>query len=171
MSQISVVIERRTILDGIYELQKKMKTKIPIPQKVLFAATGTLEKTLSLFTGSETEVRILEQRDLVNVIFRSANIVLKKNSEVLVNARSKIYPPFLPYHIVRRIRKKQESIGDILDSERLETFKSIRTLGYDPHNRSFYKIYHIIFKKNIAFNIKEIFLASLKEQVNFDPLV
>jgi hypothetical protein len=84
MSRISVVIGRRNVLDGnvldgIYELQKKMKTKIPLPQKVLFAATGTLEKTLSLFTGSETEVRVLEQRDLVDVIFRSASIVLKKN--------------------------------------------------------------------------------------------
>jgi chorismate-pyruvate lyase len=171
MNQIAVVIERRNILDGIYELQKKMKMKIPLPQKILFAATGTLEKTLSIFTGSETEVRILKQRDLVNVIFRSASIVLKKNSEVLVNANSKIYPPFLPYRIVRRIRKKQESIGDILDSERLETFRSIHTLGYDPHNRSFFKIYYIIFKRNIAFRIKEIFLASLKERVSFYPLV
>ena len=171
MNQISVVVERRNILDGIYELQKKIKMKIPLLQKVLFAGTGTLEKTLSLLTGSETEVRILKQRDLVNVILRSASIVLKKNSEVLVNARSKIYPPFLPYRIVRRIRNKQESIGDILHSERLETFRSIHTLGYDPHNRSFFKIYYIIFKGNIAFRIKEIFLASLKERVSFDPLV
>ena len=171
MSQISVVIERRNILDGIYELQKKMKTKIPIPQKVLFAATGTMEKTLSLFTGSETEVRILEQRDLVDVIFRSASIVLKKNCEVLVNARSKIYPLFLPHRIVRRIRNKQESIGDILDSERLETFRSIHMLGYDSRNRNYFKIYHIIFKKKMAFNIEEVFLASLKDHVNSDPLV
>jgi|SRR5215216_6106960 len=171
MSRISVVIGRRNVLDGIYELQKKMKTKIPLPQKVLFAATGTLEKTLSLFTGSETEVRILEQRDLVDVIFRSASIVLKKNCEVLVNARSRIYPLFLPYYIVRRIRNKQESIGDILDSERLETFRSIHMLGYDPHNRSFFKIYHIIFKRNVAFNIEEIFLASLEDHVNSDPFV
>jgi chorismate-pyruvate lyase len=168
MSRISVVIGRRNVIDGIYELQKKMKTKIPLPQKVLFAGTGALEKTLSLFTGSETEVRILEQRDLVDVILRSATIVLKKNCEVLVNARSRIYPLFLPSRIVRRIRNKQESIGDILDSERLETFRSIHMLGYDPHNRNFFKIYHIIFKKNVTFDIEEIFLASLKDRVNSD---
>lgn len=78
MNQISVVVERRNILDGIYELQKKMKMKIPLLQKVLFAGTGALEKTLSLLIDSETEVRILKQRDVVNVIFRSASIVLKK---------------------------------------------------------------------------------------------
>jgi len=78
MNQISVVIQTRNTLDGIHELQKKMKMKIPLLQKVLFVGTGALEKTLSLLIDSETEVRILKQRDLVNVIFRSASIVQKK---------------------------------------------------------------------------------------------
>lgn len=171
MGHISIAVERRNILDGIYELEKKIKMRIPLPQKLLFAATGTLERTLSLLTGSETAVRILEQTDLPDVISRSICIVLKENEKILVNARSNIYPSFLPENIVRRIRKKKESIGDILDSERLETYKSIIRLGYDSSNRSYFKIYHIVFKSNIAFSIEENFAASLYEQINFGPSV
>ena len=171
MSHLSIKVERRNILDGIYELEKKLKTTIPLPQKLLFAATGNLEKTISLLTGSETAVRILEQKDLPDVISRSICIVLKENDIKLVNARSIIYPSNLPEKIVRRIRKKHESIGDILDSEGLETFKSVTNLGYDPINKCYFKVYNIIFKSNIAISIEEYFEASLNEQINLGPSV
>jgi chorismate-pyruvate lyase len=147
-------------------LEKKLNTRIPLPQKLLFAATGNLEKTISLLTGSETAVRILEQMDLPDVISRSICIVLKKNDIKLVNARSIIYPSNLPKKIVKRIRKKHESIGEILDSEGLEIFKSITYLGYDPINKCYFKAYNIIFKSNIAISIEEYFEASLNEQIN-----
>jgi chorismate-pyruvate lyase len=171
MSHLSVKVERRNILDGIYELEKKLKTRIPLPQKLLFAATGNLEKTISLLTGSETAVRILEQIDLPDVISRSICIVLKENDIKLVNARSNIYPSNLPEKIVKRIRKRHESIGDILDSEGLEIFKSITNLGYDPINKCYFKVYNIIFKSNIAISIEEYFEASLNEQINLGPSV
>jgi chorismate-pyruvate lyase len=171
MSHLSIKVERRNILDGIYELEKKLKTRIPLPQKLLFAATGNLEKTISLLTGSETAVRILEQIDLPDVISRSICIVLKENDIKLVNARSNIYPSNLPEKIVKRIRKKHESIGDILDSEGLEIFKSVTNLGYDPINKCYFKVYNIIFKSNIAISIEEYFEASLNEQINLGPSV
>jgi hypothetical protein len=171
MSHLSIRVERRNILDGIYELEKKLKTRIPLPQKLLFAATGNLEKTISLLTGAETAVRILEQIDLPDVISRSICIVLKENNIKLVNARSNIYPSNLPEKIVKRIRKKHESIGDILDSEGLEIFKSITNLGYDPINKCYFKVYDIIFKSNIAISIEEYFEASLNEQINLGPSV
>jgi hypothetical protein len=171
MSHLSIRVERRNILDGIYELEKKLKTRIPLPQKLLFAATGNLEKTISLLTGAETAVRILEQIDLPDVISRSICIVLKENNIKLVNARSNIYPSNLPEKIVKRIRKKHESIGDILDSEGLEIFKSITNLGYDPINKCYFKVYNIIFKSNIAISIEEYFEASLNEQINLGPSV
>jgi hypothetical protein len=171
MSHLSIKVERRNILDGIYELEKKLKTRIPLPQKLLFAATGNLEKTISLLTGAETAVRILEQIDLPDVISRSICIVLKENNIKLVNARSNIYPSNLPEKIVKRIRKKHESIGDILDSEGLEIFKSITNLGYDPINKCYFKVYNIIFKSNIAISIEEYFEASLNEQINLGPSV
>jgi hypothetical protein len=169
MGHISITVERRNILDGIYELEKKMKTRIPLPQKLLFATTGNLEKTISLLTGSETAVRILEQIDLPHVISRSISIVLKENDIKLVSARSNIYPSNLPEKIVMRIRKKHESIGDILESERLEIFKSITNLGFDPSNKCYFKIYNIIFKSNIAISIEEFFEVSLNQRINFSP--
>ena len=171
MNHLSVKVERRNILDGIYELEKKLKTRIPLPQKLLFAATGNLEKTISLLTGSETAVRILEQKDLTDIISRSICIVLKENDIKLVNARSNIYPLNLPEKIVKRIRKKHESIGDILDSEELEIFKSVTNLGYDPINKCYFKVYNIIFKSNIAISIEEYFEASLNKQINLGPSV
>jgi chorismate-pyruvate lyase len=171
MNHLSIKVERRNILDGIYELEKKLKTRIPLPQKLLFATTGNLEKTISLLTGSETAVRILEQIDLPDVISRSICIVLKENDIKLVNARSSIYPSNLPEKIVKRIRKKHESIGDILDSEGLEIFKSVTNLGYDPINKCYFKVYNIIFKSNIAISIEEYFEASLNEQINLGPSV
>jgi hypothetical protein len=171
MSHLSIKVERGNILDGIYELEKKLKTRIPLPQKLLFAATGNLEKTISLLTGSETAVRILEQIDLPDVISRSVCIVLKENDIKLVNARSNIYPSNLPEKIVKRIRKKYESIGDILDSEGLEIFKSVTNLGYDPINKCYFKVYNIIFKSNVAISIEEYFEASLNEQIKLGPSV
>lgn len=168
MSRVSIVIQGKDIQRGMLELEKKIKSRVSIPQKILFAATGTLEKTLSLLTDSETEVQVLEQKDLGNVINRSVRIVQKKSGNVLVTAKSRIYPNYLPYDVVQKIRKKQSSIGEILDSEKVETFKSLQTLGYDSSNRTFFRTYQIICKQNIAFNIEEIFLTSLFEQIKID---
>lgn len=168
MSRVSIVIQGKDIQRGMLELEKKIQSRVSLLQKILFAATGTLEKTLTLLTDSETEVQVLEQKDLGNVINRSVRIVQKKSGYVLVTAKSSIYPNYLPYDVVRKIRKKQSSIGEILDSERVETFKSLHTLGYDSSNRTFFRTYHIICKQNIALNIEEIFLTSLFEQIKID---
>jgi chorismate-pyruvate lyase len=168
MSRVSIVIQGKDIQRGILELEKKIQSRVSLLQKILFAATGTLEKTVSLLTDSETEVQVLEQKDLGNVINRSVLIVQKKSGYVLVTAKSSIYPDYLPYDVVRKIKKKQSSIGEILDSEKVETFKSLDTLGYDSSNRTFFRTYQIICKQNIALNIEEIFLTSLVEQIKID---
>jgi chorismate-pyruvate lyase len=168
MSRVSIVIQGKDIQRGILELEKKIQSRVSLLQKILFAATGTLEKTVSLLTDSETEVQVLEQKDLGNVINRSVLIVQKKSGYVLVTAKSSIYPDYLPNDVVRKIRKKQSSIGEILDSEKVETFKSLDTLGYDFSNRTFFRTYQIICKQNIALNIEEIFLTSLFEQIKID---
>lgn len=166
MCNILIAIQQNKVLQGIYELEKKIKKTIPLPQKILFAATGTLERTLSLLIGSETEVMILEQKDFFDTIFRSVNIVQKQNGKVLVNAKSKIYPYFLPNNVVKKVREKKESIGDIIESESMETFRSIRALGYNCSEKNFTKIYHIIHQKNIAFNIQEVFVTELHQHIN-----
>ena len=168
MSRVSIVIQGNDIQRGMLELEKKIESRVSLPQKILFAATGTLEKTLSLLTDSETEVQVLEQKDLGNVINRSVRIVQKKRGCALVAAKSRIYPNYLPYEVVRKIRKKQSSIGEILNSGKVETFKSLQTIGYDSSHRTFFRTYQIICKQNIAFNIEEIFLKSLFDQIKFD---
>jgi len=168
MSRVSIVIQGNDIQRGMLDLEKKIESRISLPQKILFAATGTLEKTLSLLTDSETEVQVLEQKDLGNIINRSVRIVQRKSGYVLVIAKSRIYPNYLPYEVVRKIRKKQSSIGEILDSEKVETCKNLQTIGYDSSHRTFFRTYQIICKHNIAFNIEEIFLKSLSDKIKFD---
>lgn len=168
MSRVSIVIQGNDIQRGMLELEKKIESRVSLPQKILFTATGTLEKTLSLLTDSETKVQVLEQKDLGNVINRSVRIVQKKSGCVLVIAKSSIYPIYLPYEVVRKIRNKQSSIGEILDSEKVETCKCLQSIGYDSSPRTFFRTYQIICKQNIAFNIEEIFLKSLFDQIRID---
>jgi chorismate-pyruvate lyase len=168
MSRVSVVIQGNDIQRGMLELEKKIESRVSLLQKILFAATGTLEKTLSLLTDSETEVQVLYQNDLGNVINRSVRIIQKKSGRVLVTAKSSIYLNYLPYDAVQKLRKKQSSIGEILNSEKVETFKSLQTIGYDSSHRTFFRTYQIMCKQNIAFNIEEIFLTSLLEQIKID---
>jgi len=168
MSRVSIVIQGNDIQRGMLDLEKKIESRISLPQKILFAATGTLEKTLSLLTDSETEVQVLEQKDLGNIINRSVRIVQRKSGHVLVIAKSRIYPNYLPYEVVQKIRKKQSSIGEILDSEKVETCKSLQTIGYDSSDRTFFRTYQLICKQNIAFNIEENFLKSLSDKIKFD---
>jgi chorismate-pyruvate lyase len=168
MSRVSIVIQGNDIQRGMLDLEKKIESRVSLPQKILFAATGTLEKTLSLLTDSETEVQVLEQKDLGNIINRSVRIVQRKSGYVLVIAKSRIYPNYLPYEVVRKIRKKQSSIGEILDFEKVETCKNLQTIGYDSSHRTFFRTYQIICKHNIAFNIEEIFLKALSDKIKFD---
>jgi chorismate-pyruvate lyase len=159
MRGIVIMLEQNKVMQGILELEKKIGRMIPLPQKILFATPGTLEKILSILVNSETEVKILKQDDFFDVIYRSVNIVQKQNSKVLVNAESKIFPHYLPDNAIKKIRDKKESIGDIIDSESMETFRRIHALGYNFSPKSFTKTYHIIHKQNIAFEIREVFMT------------
>ena len=113
-------------------------------------------------------MQVLEQKYFGNVINITVRIVQKKSGCELVTAKSSIYPNYLPYEVVRKIRKKQSSIGEILNSEKVETCKSLQTIGYDSSHRTFFRTYQIICKQNIAFNIEEIFLTPLLEQIKID---
>jgi chorismate-pyruvate lyase len=159
MCRIVIILEQNKILQGILELEKKIGRMIPLPQKILFATPGTLEKILSILVNSETEVEILKQDDFFDVIYRSVNIVQKQNGKVLVNAKSKIFPHCLPHNAVKKIRDKKESIGEIIDSESIETFRRIHALGYNFSPKNFTKTYHIMHKQNIAFEIQEVFVT------------
>jgi chorismate-pyruvate lyase len=159
MCNIFIELEHNKVQQGICNLEKKINKTIPLPQKILLSVTGTLENTISILIGSETEVKILEQDDFIDVIYRSVNIVQKQDGKVLVNAKSKIYPHYLPHNVVKKIRDQKESIGSIIESEKLETFRRIHALGYNHLEKNFTKNYHIIHRQNIVFKIQEIFIT------------
>jgi chorismate-pyruvate lyase len=170
MTSISVIIgTERNILCGFFELERKINTKISLPLKILLlAATGTIESTLSILTNCETEIKILKQKDNCNVIKRTVAITQKRTGIVLVRADSIIYPWNLPYGIIQTIRKKDQSIGRIITAYQLETFRSIHSIGYNPANKSFFRVYKIMYNKNIAFVIKEVFVSSLNREIEMN---
>jgi chorismate-pyruvate lyase len=74
---------------------------------------------------------------------------------VLIRARSKIFVSNLPAKVVNQIKQKQAGIGTIIQGAGLETFRKIVQVGYDPAARSVFRKYQIIYRKKIAFEIRE----------------
>jgi len=142
-------------LENIFELERRSGIKLGLVQKTLIAETGSTEQILSILTGSEVRVDILEQRESKKNIFRESIIVDDYNKRVLIRAHSKIFVRNLPRGIVNHIRKKQLGIGKIIANSRLETFRKIIEAGYDPEERSVFRRYQILYRKRVAFEIQE----------------
>ncbi len=56
---------------------------------------------------------------------------------------------------MNQIKQKQAGIGTIIQGAGLETFRKIVQVGYDPAARSVFRKYQIIYRKKIAFEIRE----------------
>ncbi|MDQ3909377.1 MAG: hypothetical protein M3232_03105 [Thermoproteota archaeon] len=143
------------MLDNIFELERRSRIKLGLVQKILLAETGSTEQTLSVLTGSEVRVHILEQREDNEVISRESIILNNCTKRVLVRAYSKIFNRNLPRRIVHHIRLRRLGIGKIIANYRLETFRRIIEVGYDQENRSVFRRYQIIYRKKVAFEILE----------------
>lgn len=142
------------MLRNIFELERRSGIKLGLAQKTLLAETGTIEQLLSILTGSEVRVNVVEQRENEKEISRES-IILNDADKVLIRAHSKIFVHNLPRRIARQIRQKQLGIGTIITNLHLETFRKIIEVGYDPVNRSVFRRYQIIYKKKVAFEIRE----------------
>lgn len=142
------------MLQNIFELEQRSGVKLGLAQKTLLAETGTIEQVLSILTGSEVRVNIVEQRENEKEISRES-VILNDADKVLIRAHSKIFVPNIPRKIARQIRQKQLGIGTIITNLHLETFRKIIEVGYDPVNRSVFRRYQIIYKKRVAFEIRE----------------
>src|SRR5215475_10784504 len=115
MTKICVIIGRKgNLLYDLIELERKIDKKMTLPTKILLTSTGALEYTLSIMVKSELKVKILRQEEIYDRIQRTALILRKKNGTVLVRADSSIYTNSLPYGVVNQLRKKQQSIGEII---------------------------------------------------------
>ena len=143
------------MLENIFELERRSGIKLGLVQKTLLAETGSTEQILSVLTGSEVRVDIVEQRENKDVIFRESIILNNCTERALARAYSKIFVSNLPRTIVHLIRQRQLGIGKIIANSRLETFRKITEVGYDQEIRSVFRKYQIIYRKKIAFEIRE----------------
>ena len=151
------------MLEIISELENKLNIKLHLFEKVLLAETGTVEQILSILANSEIMVKILNQKETYDLIEREVNIINKKTGEKLVYARSNIIPSNLPKEIIRQIRRKDVGIGSIITTSELETFRKILRIGYNSKTKSVFRIYQIIYKGKVGFEIKEVFF-NLKQR-------
>ena len=145
------------MLEIISELENKLNVKLDLFEKILLAETGTIEQVLSILTNSEIVVKILKQKESRELIKREVKIINKKTGKKLVYARSNIISSNLPKEIIRQIRRKDVGIGSIITTSELETFRKILRIGYNSKTKSVFRIYQIIYKGKVGFEIKEVF--------------
>lgn len=145
------------MLRRISELECRLNIKLPLFEKILLIETGTVEQVLSILTNSETEVKILKQKESHELIQREIHIINKKTGEKLAYAKSNIICSNLPDEIIMQIKRKYHGIGTIIISSELETFRKILKIGYNSKTRRVFRIYQILYRGKVAFEIKEIF--------------
>ncbi|MGI0048513.1 MAG: hypothetical protein ACREAW_03140 [Nitrososphaera sp.] len=142
------------MLQKIAELEDRSGIRLGLAQKILLAETGTVEQVLSILTNSTVRVRVVEQKENARTITRQS-LIVNDSGKVLIRARSKVFTRNLPAKVTSQIKRQESGIGTIIASSGLETFRKIVAVGYDPASRSVFRKYHIIYRKNIAFEITE----------------
>jgi chorismate-pyruvate lyase len=142
------------MLQKISELERRSGIRLKMVQKILLAETGTIEQVLSVLTGSSVRVNVVEQRENAKTISRKS-VIVNDADKVLIRAQSKVFVYNLPENIARQIKQRQLGIGTIIASSHLETFRKIIEVGYDPVNRWVFRRYQIIYRKKVAFEIRE----------------
>ncbi len=142
------------MLQNISEIERRFGIKLGLAQKTLLVDICTTEQVLSVLTDSIVRVNVVEQSENETTISRES-VLLDDADRVLIRAHSKIFVCNLPRKIVYQIRQKQLGIGTIIADSQLETFRKIIDVGYDPIKMSVIRKYQIIYKKNVAFEIRE----------------
>ncbi len=142
------------MLQDISEIERKFGIKLGLAQKTVLADNCTTEQVLSVLTGSTVKVKVLEQTESETTISRES-VLLDGADQVLIRAYSKVFVSNLPKKIAHQIRQRQFGIGTIITNSQLETFRKIIEVGYDPIKRSVFRKYQIIYRKNVAFEIRE----------------
>lgn len=142
------------MLQKIAELERRSGIRLDMAKKVLLAETGTVEQVLSILTRSTVTVKVVEQKENSRTITRQSLIVDDKG-RVLIRAQSKVFSRNLPAKVVSQIKRRESGIGSIIASSGLETFRKIVEVGYNPAGKSFFRKYQIIYRKKVAFEIRE----------------
>ena len=146
-----------TILRDVLKLEKRSNIKLNPIEKILLINTGTTEQFLQILSNSLTKIVIKQQIEKNNIITRKINIISKGREKVLANASSTIYLKNLPKNIIYEIRKKEKGIGIIILKNKLETYKKITEIGYNPKKSYIYRKYTLFSGKLIVCKVIENF--------------
>ena len=142
------------MLQMIAALESKSGTRLGMAQKILLAETGTVEQVLSVLANSSVSVKVIDQKEKAKSIIRQS-IITNNAGKVLIRAHTRIFSRNLPAKVMSQIKMKESGIGTIIATCGLETHRKIVEFGYNPANRSFFRKYQIIYRKKVAFEIKE----------------
>jgi chorismate-pyruvate lyase len=146
-----------TILKDILKLEKASNIKLNSFEKILLINTGTTEQMLQVLSNSLTEIVILQQTEKNNIITRKINIISNERKKILVSAFSIIYLKNLPNKLIDEIRKGEKGIGMILLENKVENYKRIMEIGYNPRDSFIYRKYVLLSRKHIISKIVENF--------------
>jgi chorismate-pyruvate lyase len=141
-----------SVLDMISRLEGR-GAKLSLPQKLLLAETGTVEQILSILVHAPVQVNVVKQTAVDGIVSRKVEISKKGSGRPLILARSKIYRKNLPARVVRDIMQEKSGIGTILHNAGIETHRRLVRFGLDGGHP--YRIYRIIHRGKIAFEIRE----------------
>ena len=146
-----------TILRDVLKLEKRSNIKLNPIEKILLINTGTTEQFLQILSNSLTKIVIMQQIEKNNIITRNINIISKDREKVLASASSTIYLKNLPNNMIYEIRKKEKGIGMIILKNKLETYKQITEIGYNPKKSYIYRKYTLLSGKLIISKVIEKF--------------
>ncbi len=146
-----------TILRDVLKLEKRSNIKLNPIEKILLINTGTTEQFLQIISNSLTEIVIMQQIEKNTIITRNINIISKDREKVLASARSTLYLKNLPNNMIYEIRKKEKGIGMIILKNKLETYKQITEIGYNPKKSYIYRKYTLLSGKLIISKVIEKF--------------
>ena len=146
-----------TILRDVLKLEKRSNIKLNPFEKILLINTGTTEQFLQILSNSLTKIVIKQQIEKNNIITRKINIISKGREKVLASASSTIYLKNLPNNMIYEIRKKEKGIGMIILKNKLETYKNITEIGFNPENSYIYRKYTLLSGKLIISKVIENF--------------
>ncbi|MGD1836594.1 MAG: hypothetical protein ACPKPY_00865 [Nitrososphaeraceae archaeon] len=141
----------------LVEFEKKNKINLTISEKILLTNLGITEQILQILTNSPIQFKVINQKELNNVVDREVQIFLVDSRKILLTATSKIFLDRLPSYVINGIRVHNIGIGHIIMKYGLETFKQITEIGYIPKTSCIFRKYNILYNREIMCKINEIF--------------
>ncbi len=151
----------KAILEEIAKLEQECKIKLSKAQKAILGEIGTVEQLLSIYADSPIHVELLYQSQSIYASFLREVWLCDQAGKRLVFAKTNYNPDILPFPLRKDMLEGKMGIGSAIRSYKLETYRSIVKLGYDPERRVLYREYAINMGGKPLFKIQEEFSLDL----------